>query len=123
MGSRGTSQYTDYTKMKSSDAGGNGGSSGTDPCEVDIESALDDVARANYYAKHSAVPEPGSIIHVVFTGGRLEVQSIDNVTIGYLPTQYNFLALCINQGIEYGGGVITSRTAPIPDVRVSIRKR
>lgn len=121
MGSRGTSQYTDYTKMKSSGKGGNGGSSGSDPCDLEIDTSLEDVGRCDFYTNNHSVPISGSKISLQFDGTRLLVNDPHGVKLGYLPVKYNYIVLCINQGRQYSGGVVTSRMNPVPHIRVSLK--
>jgi hypothetical protein len=53
-------------------------------------------------------------------GGRLSVDTEVGEVIGYLPTQFNYLAGCISSGRSYGGAVTSIATTPLTRVHVDI---
>lgn len=121
MGSRGTSNFSDYSGTPSSGTGGNGGSSGSDRCTVEVNAVLEDVARCALYKRSQTVPPIGSRVDLSFNGSRLEVSDLSGTVIGYLPTNFNYLQSCMEKGYSYSGGVADSRLLPMPYVKVSLR--
>jgi len=125
MGSTGTGRFTDYSGKQDSSStggiqgGGSGGSSGEDRCDHAIAALLEEVERCAYLQIHKAPPPDGTAV-VVSIRGRLSVDTVDGEVIGYLPTQYNYLAGCISSGRTYGGSVISTAATPIVRVHVDI---
>lgn len=122
MGSRGTGKFTDYSGMTPTGNGGNGGKGDKDPCDKEINCLLDDVGRSQYYSNYNNVPPIGTKVEVLFDGKRLVVQTmIGKEILGYLPTSYNYILLCINQGRVFNGGVADSRNSAIPYIKISVK--
>ena len=48
------------------------------------------------------------------------VDTLAGETIGYLPTEYNYLAGCMKKKRSYGGQVSSATTKPVIRVRVDI---
>jgi hypothetical protein len=117
MGSSGSGNLTDYSKPTST--GNKGGASGNDPCRKAFSDILEEVERCEYYINHHDVPPPGSNVTVRLRK-RLEVLYEGKEVIGYLPTSRNYLASCIESGINYNGVVTNSRLKPMPSVSVDI---
>jgi hypothetical protein len=130
MGSSGTGRFTDYSgsSEKSQDdaskgqastgSGPTGGSSGTDRCAQVFTTDLEDVARSAYFAADGRLPPTGTAVDVQLSG-RL-IASVGEVELGYLPTQYNYLAGCMKRGFSYAGTVTATRMTPTPSVTVDI---
>jgi hypothetical protein len=135
MGSSGSGNFSDYSstpakkrssKKKPSKGGGggsSGGASGKDPCSQPIVGiGLDEVGRSEYYAANKALPAAGSSVFVrkKLFHGRIAVENDQHQVIGLLPTQYNFLIGCVNDGYSYQGSVNSSSTTPYPRIKVDI---
>ncbi len=124
MGSTGTSRLTDYSggkskkKSKGTSSSETGGAPGHDPCTNSFTTKLEDVARSQYYAINKALPANGTRIEVKLSG-RLVVYTAEG-DLGFLPTQYNYLAGCINRGFKYRGSVVSTATTPVPTISVEI---
>jgi hypothetical protein len=120
MGSSGTGRLTDYSGIAG--IGGNqGGSSGSnDKCGNAISEQLEEVARCAYYLTNNSVPPEGLQITLV-QGTRITVTTLAGEEIGYLPTQFNYLASCLANGYKYSGTVVRSANTRIPAVLVSLK--
>ena len=123
MGSTNTGRFTDYSgtskgKTKKGGSGG-GGSSGEDLCDKAFTADLEEVERCEYFKNLSDLPSKGSHVLVRFNG-RLEVTDNSGELIGYLPTKFNYLAACIQDGNEYSGNVLSTTRTPIIKIRVDI---
>jgi hypothetical protein len=124
MGSSGTGRLSDYPgsgrgKRKKKGSGGQGGSSGKDPCKQSFTEQLEDVATCDFFKKHGRVPSQGTRVKVVGQK-RVAVSTLTGETIGYLPTQLNYLMQCLAAGFKYTGKVETSTEKPIPAVVVEL---
>lgn len=124
MGSTGSGRFSDYSGSGRSSSGsggdggaGGGGSSGVDPCEQAFSCALEEVAQCEYYEKNAELPEEGTEVEIVIDG-RLVAIDGDGVTIGAIPTRFNYIAGCIEDGYEYVGVVSSASETPIPSVSV-----
>jgi len=123
MGSTGSGRFTDYSGAKKpeapgSGAAGGGGSSGVDKCQQAFECVLEEVAQCTYYMQTGgAVPAPGTVLNVMHRGRMFAVDS-SGMTVGALPTKFNYLAACIADGTNYVGVVKSSSATPVPTVAV-----
>ena len=122
MGTSGTGRLSDYPGKRGDGrkAGGRkGGGGGKDRCLDDIVEQLEEVARCEYHKKRGEVPKVGTQVKVV-QQKRIAVTTVAGETIGYLPTQYNYLAACLAAGFKYRGKVQTSSNTPVPAVVVEL---
>ncbi|HEY4194123.1 MAG TPA: hypothetical protein VGM63_01200 [Mucilaginibacter sp.] len=121
MGSSGSGALTDYTNSKSTNSKSTtGGSSGEDNCGKAFEANLEEVARCDYFTTKGVVPPVGTKVVVNFRGIRLAVTTTSGQEIGYLPTKYNYIKVCIDNGFSYGGEITNSSITPTPSVLVDI---
>lgn len=125
MGSTGTGRLTDYSggkrerrEPKGTSSSETGDAPAHDPCTNAFSTKLEDVARSQYYASKGALPANGTHVDVKLSG-RLLVYTAEG-DLGFLPTQYNYLAGCINRGFKYGGSVTSTATTPVPTISVEI---
>lgn len=119
MGSTGSGKFTDYSKRKPKT--GNeptGGASGTDRCLMAFSDNLEDVDRCFYFINTAKVPPVGTKAAVSFNGTRLVAETELGEEIGYLPTKYNYLRICLEEGFKYEGIVSSSNISPIASVSV-----
>lgn len=122
MGSSGSGSFTDYSDYKSSlkqGGGNNGGTSGEDLCARAFSTSLDEVANCEFYQTGRNVPESGTPVNVVFDK-RMIVQNDDGVSLGLLPTRFNYLRSCMTDGFTYSGVIVNSSLTPIPTIIVDI---
>ncbi len=121
MGSTGSGSFTDYSKRKGSSSEINdGGSSEKDKCGKGFSTKLEDVSRCFYFMNIAKVPIVGTEIRVFFNGVRVAVETLKGEEIGYLPTKYNYIKICLSDKFRYTGQVIASSSKPIPTVTVDI---
>ena len=133
MESSSTGHWSDYpASYKRNKRGGGEGVSGggtgipvtEDICQRSIENvSLEDVGRCEYFRTRQTVPPQRHPIEVVPTvvNGRIAVRSIEyNFVIGYLPTRFNYLRKCHEQGFTYRGQVVASSNTPTQRVDVHL---
>lgn len=121
MGSTGSGSFTDYSKRKpNKPEDGGGGASGTDKCGTGFSANLEEVSRCFYFISNGIVPISGEDVKVTFNGSRLVVETILGEEIGYLPTKYNYLKLCLDDGYNYNGVITSSKNKPTPSVFVDM---
>lgn len=97
--------------------GGEGGAQpGTDMCDRVIESArLEEIERSQYHKKHSRVPRIEDLVRLRkgLEAGRLVIEHAStNLSVGYLPTRFNYLVQCLASGRKYNGKVTASTDSP-----------
>lgn len=118
MGSSGTGHFSDYSgSSRKSD--GSGGVSGEDKCGKAFSTDLEEVERVSYYRTHGSVPPLQTEIQVIFEK-RLAVATVDGEIVGYLPTSYNYLRACLEEGFSYVGIIRSSAVLPLPRIAVDI---
>lgn len=121
MGSTGSGSLTDYSKRRpKSDETKTGGSSGKDECGKAFSTQLEDVSRCFFFIDTGSVPGSGARVNVFFNGVRVSVETVKGEEIGYLPTKYNYLKVCLDAGFSYNGEVRISTLKPIPSITVDI---
>jgi hypothetical protein len=116
MGSTGGGRIRDYpgsSKPPSDDSGGGGG--GTPPpsdrCARAISVALEDIEHCDYFGTHGVVPPVGEILKVA-QRKRVVAETAAGVSVGNLPTSYNYLAACLKDGWTYVGSIRSSSNGP-----------
>lgn len=119
MGSSGSGNFSDYSKNKPQGNKKNGGSSGKDQCGTAFTTSLEEVARSEYFLAHGEVPPLRTEVSVEARDGRIAVMA-GNELSGYLPTQYNYILMCMTDGYNYSGAVTVSGNVPVPTIRVAI---
>ena len=125
MGSTGTGKFTDYSGQTGNEGsggtagGGSGGSSGVDNCDQAFAAILEEVERCAYFQQYHTPPPAGTAV-VVRLRGRLSVDTESGEVLGYLPTQYNYLAGCMSSGRNYAGSVTATSITPLIRVHVDI---
>lgn len=120
MGSTGSGSFTDYSKRKASSEVENGGASGQDNCGKGFSTRLEDVSRCFYFMNKNDVPSIGSDVRVFFNGIRIAVETVKGEEIGYLPTKFNYIKSCLDDGFKYIGLVNIASRKPVPSVTVDI---
>lgn len=118
MGSTGSGSFSDYSQGDSNNENTDG-SSGEDRCRKAFSTSLDEVGRSEYFSNNNDVPPSGTAITIEFNK-RIVVVDSNGTELGYLPTKYNYLKICMENGVEYEGSVQSSRDSPIPVIRVDI---
>jgi len=113
MESSGSGRISDYPGSSGPTGGGSGGEDGTpsDRCAQALAVALEDIEHCDYYKTHSAVPAVGERLRIV-QKKRIVAETDAGLTVGNLPTRYNFLAGCLKDGWRYVGSVRTSSSGP-----------
>ena len=94
MGSTGTDRFSDYPGTRGDQGGssGVGGSSGEEQCDRAFATALEEVERCAFFQQYKDVPHRGTSVSIKLGQRIIVVESNTNETIGYLPTQFNYLA-------------------------------
>lgn len=120
MGSSGTGRFTDYSESSSKGSSQKtGGSSGEDKCAKAFSTSLEEVERSAYFKANSALPTSGTVIEIVFQKPRLAAVA-DDVVIGYLPTDRNYVRACLEGGYKYPGVVSSSRLKPVASIQITV---
>lgn len=124
MGSTGTGSFTDYPgsqepkdNQNSSEANETGGSSGIDKCTTAFSTRLEDVASSDYFVTRGTVPAVGTRIQIE-SGSRIAATTVDGISLGYLPTRFNYLLNCMNSGFTYSGVISASNAHPLPSISI-----
>lgn len=119
MGSSGSGSFSDYSgSTGQSNAGGSsGGSSGDDVCRRAFSASLEDVGLHDYFKNTTNVPPVNTVVSIIFAT-RLIVTDGSGTRIGALPTKFNYLLGCLNNGNSYTGVVSFSLASPVPRVDV-----
>ena len=119
MGSTGTGHLTDYSGYKKAVVGETGGKDIVYICNKAVATSLEDVATSDYFKKHGTVPPKGTPVIITSTSRIVAVDDKGDV-IGNLPTEYNYLLGCIEEGYQYEGEVIDSFTSPLPSTSIAV---
>ena len=122
MGSSGSDSFSDYSEQKpTSPKTENGGSSKNDKCKNAFATSLEEVSRCAYYKRKKTMPPIGLDVIITFNGTRLAAtESSSGLEIGYLPTKFNYLKNCMDNGFAYSGVVRTITLRPTPSVLTDI---
>lgn len=121
MGSTGSGTFSDYSRRKSANQKEvNGGASGTDNCSLAFSTLLEDVSRCFFYINYSNVPPSGTEIVITFNGVRIVAENLLGEELGYVPTKFNYLKYCLNDGFKYSGIIDFSALSPTPSIRVDV---
>lgn len=119
MGSTGTGHLTDYSGYKKAVVGETGGKDTVYICNKAVATSLEDVATSDYFKKHGTVPLKGIPVIITSTSRIVAVDDKGDV-IGNLPTEYNYLLGCIEEGYQYEGEVTDSFTSPLPSTSIAV---
>lgn len=117
MGSSGSGNFSDYsgTPKTGAGSGSSGGSSGSDRCSEAFSASLEDVASHDFHVNHGSVPAVGTELTIEVRGRVVAVAGAESV--GALPTRFNYLAGCLEDGFTYTGIVTVSSNGPNPQVQ------
>ncbi len=119
MGSTGTGHLSDYTDYKKSVRGVTGGKDTVYICERAVATELEDVATSDYYKKTGSMPVVGSPV-IITVKKRIVAVDESGLIIGNLPTEYNYLLACIQEGYQYEGQITDSYDTPLPSVWIAV---
>lgn len=119
MGSTGTGHLSDYTDYKKPLQGVTGGKDTVYICERAVATSLEDVATSDYYKKNGTVPAVGTAV-IITVNKRIIAVDETGLAIGNLPTEYNYLLACIQEGYQYEGQVTDSFDTPVPSVGIAV---
>jgi hypothetical protein len=72
---------------------------------------LEDVEQSGYFQAHKKTPPVGTRLEVA-QRKRLVAQTANGVSIGNLPTTFNYLASCLKAGWSYIGTVQSAANGP-----------
>lgn len=121
MGSTGSGSFSDYSRRKPiNKEENNGGSSDVDKCSLAFSTSLEEIGRCFYFMNFSNIPPIGTSISIVFNGVRLVAETSLGEEIGYLPTKFNYLKFCMDDGFSYSGVVSGSNLQPSPYVKIDV---
>ena len=122
MGSTSSGKLTtNYSGSKSGqgDTGsGGGGVSGKDQCSQAFECKLEEVEHCMYFKANQDVPCANTPLTLKLDG-RLMAVDPNGLSVGALPTSYNYLASCIASGFAYKGHVVSATSGIVASVHVS----
>lgn len=121
MGSSGSGRFSDYPGTKAKEVAGDGtgmagGASGVDKCEQAFHVLLDDVGNSDFYSQFKNIPAVGDQLGILFDKKRVFAVNMNGVKVGALPTSFNYLVTCLEDGVTYVGVVSSSAVSPIPTV-------
>lgn len=118
MGSTGSGRLTDYSRFRGAVKGVTGGEDLINKCDRAIATALEDVETCDYFKKKGIVPAKGTYVKIALKT-RLVALDENGDVIGHLPTEYNYLLECLNDGYQYEGEVSGSFDTPVPSVYIA----
>jgi hypothetical protein len=110
MGSSGSGRISDYPGTSSSSGESQGSGSGLDRCAQAIGVVLEDIEHCDFYKNVGGVPAPGQQLRIALKK-RVVAETDAGVTVGNLPTMYNYLAACLKDGWTYAGTVTASSSS------------
>lgn len=119
MGSSGTGHLSDYSGYKKAVVGETGGKDTVYICNKAVATNLEDVTTSDYFKNHGTVPSKGTPVIISSTSRIVAVDDKGDV-IGNLPTEYNYLLGCIEEGYQYEGEVTDSFTSPLPAASIAV---
>lgn len=119
MGSTGSGHLSDYPNYKKAIVGVTGGEDTVYMCDKAVATSLEDVATNDYFKTYGTVPPIKSSVVISFNKRVIAVND-EGLTIGNLPTSYNYLLGCIEEGYQYEGEVIESHNTPLPSVSIAV---
>lgn len=121
MGSSGSGHFSDYPGAKTKEVTGDGsgmagGTSGVDKCKQAFHVLLDDVGNSDFYSQFKNVPSAGDRLGILFDKKRVFAVDMNGLKVGALPTSFNYLVTCLEDGVTYVGVVRSSAVSPVPTV-------
>lgn len=119
MGSTGSGRLTDYSRYGGAVKGVTGGEDLINKCDRAVATVLEDVETCDYYKKNGNVPAKGTYVRIALKTRLVAVDEHDDV-IGYIPTEFNYLLECLNDGYQYEGEISGSFDTPVPSVYIAV---
>lgn len=119
MGSMGSGHLSDYSDYKEAVKGETGGKDTVYICDKAVSTFLEDVATSDYYKQNRGVPAKGTFVQIT-SSSRIVAVDKNDVVIGNLPTDYNYLLACLEEGYRYEGVVEDSYDQPFPSVQIAV---
>ena len=119
MGSTGSGRLSDYTRFRGAVKGVTGGEDLINKCDRAVATVLEDVETCDNYKKNGHVPAKGTYVKIALQTRLVAVDEKGDV-IGHLPTEYNYLLECLNDGYQYEGEVSGSFETPVPSVYIAV---
>ncbi|MHC9512093.1 hypothetical protein [Kangiella sp. M94] len=126
MGSTGSGRFSDYPGTRSKKVGQDGadregGASGQDKCKKAFTVLLEDVGNCDLYSQSKVVPSVGEQLSIHLDKKRVLAVNVNGVSVGALPTEYNYLVACMNDGFTYVGVVTSSAVEPVPTISADFK--
>lgn len=119
MGSTGSGRLSDYSRFVGAVKGMTGGEDLINKCDRAVATVLEDVETSDYYMKNGKIPVKGTYVTIALKTRLVAVDENGDV-IGHLPTEYNYLLECLNDGYQYEGEVSGSFDTPIRSVYIAV---
>lgn len=119
MGSTGSGRLSDYSRFGGAVKGVTGGEDLINKCDRAVATVLEDVETCDYYKKNGKVPAKGTYVKIALKTRLVAIDEKGDV-IGYLPTEYNYLLECLNDGYQYEGEVSGSFETPVVSVYIAV---
>ena len=113
MGSTGTGNFTDYPSS------GGKHQKESNKCERAFTTGLEDVELNSYFEKNKTVPNAGVPVEIVLIE-RIVAISTDGLIFGNLPSSYNYLKVCMDQGYTYSGVISASSSSPLSVIDIAV---
>lgn len=132
MGSSGSGKFGTYRDGENSllNSGSNSRSVGrreSNNCPDKLEFIkLEDVTLSEYFTNFSSLPVKDSTIRLdskLFLNRLVVIDIQTGKIIGNLPTDLNYLLICLKSGKYYEGNVVSSGLIPLPFIVVSLYER
>ena len=121
MGSTGSGTFSDYQSYgsKKPNESNQGGTGVIDQCSIAFSTNLEEVSNCEYFKINNAVPSENASVIIVFDV-RLIVKTKEGISLGYLPTKYNYLRACMEDGYGYKGIIASTSLTPIPQITIDV---
>ena len=111
IGSTGAENFSNYSDIQDSRKKENStkpnetsGSSGNDKCLRAFSTKLEEVAISPFQMRNGNLPPIGTKV-IIWFDERMEAATKDGVGLGYLPTRFNYLLGCIENGFSIEEGI------------------
>ena len=110
MGTTGRGSFQDYRDEDSDNK---------NQCDDVFKTNLEEVENSDYFNNNDSLPDIGERLHIS-VDKRIKAVAENGETVGYLPTKYNYLKFCMDEGYLYLAEVTQSLAVPLPKIKVEV---